>query len=277
VGDGVPPKDAINPAQARARAKRAAMDEAYARLLETVQEVRVDAESTTRNFVNENRTVHTKVGGLVKNAEIHEMKQASDGSYQVKMRMPMNGMAGLGSAILPIELSQVRTVQIVSHVTQQNPGAKSAAGATVTQPTNASKSNEPPKTTEGTGKESGKAVPVGDAQAKYTSLIVSAKGLNAKPALYPVIQTQSGKVVYNLEVANPNAAIEEGLCTYRKSLEEAKKLPKAGTNPLIVEAVGIGGKYGVNLLLGDEDAERIVALDQQASFLKDANVIVVID
>ncbi|MDD3471289.1 MAG: hypothetical protein PHS86_00755, partial [Syntrophaceae bacterium] len=53
VGDGAPPKDAINPAQARARAKRAAIDEAYARLLEAVQEVQVDANSTTRNFINE--------------------------------------------------------------------------------------------------------------------------------------------------------------------------------------------------------------------------------
>ena len=70
VGEGVPPKDAINPAQARARSKRAAIDEAYAALLEAIQEVRVDAESTTRNFVNENRVVRTKVEGFVKNAEI---------------------------------------------------------------------------------------------------------------------------------------------------------------------------------------------------------------
>ena len=76
-------------------------------------EVRVDAESTTRNYINENRVVQTKVTGMVKNAEITEVKQFDDGSYQLMMRMPMIGANGLGQALLPVEMERVRKVKVV--------------------------------------------------------------------------------------------------------------------------------------------------------------------
>lgn len=283
VGDGVPPKDAISPAQARARAKRAAMDEGYARLLETIQEVRVDAESTTRNFVNENRVVQTRVSGLVKNAEIEELRQASDGSYQIKMKMPLTGAKGLSSSILPVQLSNVRRVQIVTRVTQQTDVSTEPAGteaqktATVTEQNN--KVIDEPKISEKTLPSEPKAddSAVSDVAAKYTSLVVDAKGLQAKPALYPVIRTQGGEIVYNLEKADPNATIAEGLCSYKKSLDDARKMSKAGNNPMIVTASGIGGKYGADILVSDEDGRKILAADTASPFLKDANVIVVID
>jgi hypothetical protein len=286
VGDGVPPKDAINPAQARARSKRAAIDEAYARLLETVQEVQVDANSTTRNFVNENRVVQTKVSGLIKNAEVQEMKQASDGSYQIMMKMPMIGAKGLSSAILPIQLASVRQVSIVAHVKQQTPAPEASTQTQVTPktaatdvaPTKADPALKANDADEKPGVDTAAPDPTARASTEMcTSLIVDAKGLGAKPALYPVIQTESGEVIYNVETADPNATVEDGLCTYKKSVDEAKKMPKVGERPLIVKATKVGGKYGVDIIVSDKDGKRITESNKLNPFLKWANVNVVID
>ncbi len=259
VGDGVPPKDAVNPAQARARAKRAAIDEAYAGLIEAVQEVQVDAVSTTRDFINENRTVQTKVRGLVKNAVIEELKQASDGSYQVMMKMPMTGAGGLSPAVFPVHLTNVRPVSTVTHIKQ---GARMAASG------NADSSGKPEAAP---GKTASFTV------EKHTSLVVDARGLGVRPALYPVVQTQSGEVVYNVAVADPNATVEDGLCTYRKSIEEVRKMPKVGERPMIVKATGTAGKYNVNIVISDEDGKRVVEANNLTPFLKWANVNIVID
>jgi hypothetical protein len=246
VGDGAPPQDAINPAQARLRAKRAAIDEAYARLLETVQEVRVDAESTTRNFVNENRVVQNRVAGLIKNAEIVEQRQFDDGSYQVMMAMPLGGPQGLSATLLPTQVAKIKQSKIISRVTQ-------------------SQAAEPPAPSQPEA-----------APAPYSGLIVDAQGLNASPAAFPRIIAQSGDVVYDLTSADPNAATE-GLCVYKKSLDAAKQLPRAGDNPLIVKAVDASGSNRVDLVLSDQDAKAVLAANTSKNFLRDALVIVIID
>jgi hypothetical protein len=286
VGDGVPPKDAVNPAQARARAKRAAIDEAYARLLETVQEVQVDATSTTRNFVNENRVVQTKVSGLIKNAEVQELKQASDGSFQIMMKMPMLGEKGLSSAILPVQLANVRQVSIVAHKKQEAPPAAMSPQTKATpnpSPANAATANVVPiqKTVEAAEKSvvetAGTDRSVSVITGKHTSLIVDAKGLGAKPALYPAIETESGEMIYDVTMADPNATVEDGLCTYKKSIDEAKKMPKVGNSPLVVKAAKVGGKHGVNIVISDQDGKWIIEANKVNPFLKRANVNLVID
>jgi len=264
VGDGVPPKDAISPAQARARAKRAATDEAYAALLEAAQEVRVDAESTTRNFVNDNRVARNKVEGFVKNAEIEKLKQFEDGSFQIMMKMPMVGKGGLSTALYPVQRGNVVQVRTVYEISQSTVAA---------QPTPASPEmpREAPQTPGAPPPQSSKPEP------SFTGLIIDAKGLDAKPALFPRILTAGGQTVYDVAIPNPNAAVEEGLVEYRKSLEDAKKLARVGANPLVVKAKQIGGKYSADIVLSEEDSRKILEADGRAKFLGDAKVAVVID
>ena len=264
VGEGVPPKDAISPAQARARAKRAATDEAYAALLEAVQEVRVDAESTTRNFVNENRVVRTKVEGFVKNPEIEKLKQFEDGSFQIMMKMPMVGKGGLSTALYPVQRGNIIQVRTVYEIGQ-------STGATPQTPAPPEGPQATPQTPGAPSPQSAKPEP------SFTGLIIDAKGLNAKPALYPRILTAGGQTVYDVATPNPNAAVEEGLVEYRKSLEAAKSLARVGANPLVIKATQMGGKYPTDLVLSEEDARKILEADGRAKFLGDAKVAVVID
>jgi hypothetical protein len=254
VGDGVVPPDPIHPSQARVRAKRAAIDEAYGRMVEMANEVRVDAESTTRNFVNENRTVRTRVSGMVKNAEIEEIKQFDDGSYQVMMKMSMDGAKGLGSTLLPVQMERVRKVRVVSHT-------KKGAISSVSTP-----SSVEPAVHSATKKA-----------LNYTGLIINTKGLDAKPAMYPRVLDESGESVYDVASANPNATIEEGLTGYRKSIDAAKQVARIGNNPLIIKAQKINGKYNADIIVSDSDAQKIFQADSKGGILGEAKVVVVID
>ena len=254
VGDGVMPPDAVSPAQARVRAKRAAIDDAYGRMIETAHKVRVDAESTTRDFINENRVVHTKVTEMVRHAEVEEIKQFDDGSYQVMMKMSMDGAKGLGSTLLPVQMERVRKVRVVSHT-------KKGAASSVSVPSSVELAVS--STTK-------KAL-------NYTGLIINTKGFDAKPAMYPRILDESGESVYDVASANPNATIEEGLTGYRKSIDAAKQVARIGNNPLIIKAQKINGKYNADIIVSDSDAQKIFQADSKGGILGEAKVVVVID
>ena len=253
VGDGVPPASAVSPAQARVRAKRAALDEAMARLLEMVEDVRVDAESTTRDFINESRAVNTAVSGLVRHAEIEEIRQFDDGSYQVKMRMPIHDQKGLSRTLLPTKLNQVQQVNIVTRTTRS--GSTPAVQQTTTDISVTSQ-----------------VQPSNSGQA-YTALIIDASGLGANPAMYPRILGRSGEVLYDLSTVDPNVAGLTGICAYRTSLDKAKQDDRAGINPLIVKAGDTAGSGKSDLVVEDADAATIAALG--TGVLHDGKVIVV--
>ncbi len=243
VGDGVPPKEAVSPAQARVRAKRAAIDTAYARLLEMAEAVRVDAESTTVNYISESYVVSTRVSGLVQNAEIVTLRHFEDGSYQIKMRMPIKGREGLASAVLPMQMEKAIRIGIAYEISI----------------------------------EKEEVLPEGEPGEAYTGLIVDARGLEVQPAMYPRLITMAGEVIYDLMSANPNAVIEEGLVEYSSDMEVAGNSPRVGGNPLIVEAISISGEYSADIVLTEEDAEKILRVDSINTFFGGAKVIVVVE
>lgn len=242
VGDGVPPKEAVSPAQARVRAKRAAIDSGYARLLEMAKAVRVDAESTTVNYINESRIIRTRVSGLVRNAEIVKLRHFEDGSYQVLMRMPMNGKEGLASAILPAELEKAIRVGIAYEISQEEMVKEE----------------------------------VEETKKSYSGLIIDARGLEVKPAMYPKLITSSKKVIYDIKNANPNIVIQKGLVGYKEDLEKAKNSSRVGDNPLVIEALSVEGEYGADIVLTEKDATKILEVNSATNFLSKAKVVIVI-
>lgn len=245
-----------------------------ARLLETVKEVKVDAESTTRNFINENRTVQTRVSGLIKNATVAELRQASDGSYQIMMSMPMTGSEGLTASLLPTQMIRVQQAKTVTHATHaplnppqtSTPSVPSAgqSAATFPQATPGVSSGDAPAT-------------LAPKPAIYTGLIVDARGLNPSPAAFPKLISQAGDVLYDLTIVDPNAATERGMCDYKKSLDVARQQPRTGLNPLVVKAVATSGTNKTDLILDDETAKQVKSAETGAGFLRNAQVIVVVD
>lgn len=241
VGDGVPPTDAVSPAQARVRAKRAAIDTAYARLAEMAEAVRVDAESTTVNYISESYVVSTRVSGLIQNAEIVTLRRFEDGSYQIKMRMPINGREGIASAVLPMQMEKAIRIGIAYEISIEHISEEAEPGEA------------------------------------YTGLIVDARGLEVQPAMYPRLITMAGEVIYDLMRANPNAVIEKGLVEYSLDIEVTEHSLRVGGNPLIVEAISVSGEYGADIVLTEEDAEKILSVNSINNFFGEVKVIVVVE
>ena len=101
----------------RQLAKRAAVVDAYRNLAEATQGVQVDADTTVEKLTLQSDTIRTHVSALIRGAKIVGEGMNGDGSYYVKMRMPLFGNEGLASAVLP-------------SVTPSTPAAFPAAGET---------------------------------------------------------------------------------------------------------------------------------------------------
>lgn len=99
-GVGYPPTNAKNPAQAITMSRRAAVLDGYRNLLETIDGVQVDAETTVNDLVL-NDTIRAKVSGIVKGAHIVDEQQASDGSYRLTMEVRIFGENSIAQAVIP--------------------------------------------------------------------------------------------------------------------------------------------------------------------------------
>jgi hypothetical protein len=99
----------------RQLAKRAAVVDAYRNLAEATQGVQVDADTTVEKLTLQSDTIRTHVSALIRGAKIVGEGMNGDGSYYVKMRMPLFGNDGLAGAVLP-------------SVTPSTPAAFPAAG-----------------------------------------------------------------------------------------------------------------------------------------------------
>ena len=116
TGIGIPPANVHNFSQGRALARQAALMNGSQNLLETVQCVQLNANTTLRSVIAADNLTKTKVNHVIKHARvIHEIPQA-DGSYQVVMRIQLFGAdsvadaIGKGIAATPQEFPQVQQV-----------------------------------------------------------------------------------------------------------------------------------------------------------------------
>jgi hypothetical protein len=111
----------------------------------------------------------------------------------------------------------------------------------------------------------------------YTGLIVDARGLGAKPAMYPRLITVTGEAIYDVMSANPNLVIEKGLVEYCTDLEKAEGSPRIGDNPLVVEAINVSGECSTDIVLTDGDAKTVAKAVAASDFLSSARVIIILD
>lgn len=99
TGFGAPPPTAVNAAQARALAERAAFLVATRNLLEVVKGIRVDSATLVENMMVSSDVIKTEVSGFVQGAQIVKKQISPDGSVQVTVAMKLNG--DFSSAFLP--------------------------------------------------------------------------------------------------------------------------------------------------------------------------------
>jgi len=110
----------------------------------------------------------------------------------------------------------------------------------------------------------------------YSSVIIDARGLNYRPALFASIVDENNNTLYSLDRVDPNAALYM-LCEYTDSMHAARQSPRAGSTPLILTAQASVHDSSAKYVLTQDDAERLVVADSRGRFLRNARVIVVLD
>lgn len=86
TGTGVAPQNAVNPAQARMLARRAAVADGYRQLAEVVRGVQVDSETTVESMMVTSDIVKTKVSAMIQGARVVSERVVPGGGYEVTMQ-----------------------------------------------------------------------------------------------------------------------------------------------------------------------------------------------
>ena len=244
IGIGLPPENMG--VRGNILARRAAVVDAQRNLAEMIQGVQIDSETVMENLVITSDVVRSKVSAMVKGARIVDEGVNADGSYFVKIRVPMYGVT---NSIASVALPEIR----------DNMEAEPL-----------------PEVTDSTLSESD----VKDVQrAAYTGVVINATGMGLEPTFSPVVYDVNGRVVYGIRNLDYDKAISQGMVEYASSLEKATHGSRAGDNPLVINAVGVrGGKNSVNkvnVVVSVEDGDRILLASEKSSILQNCAVVFV--
>lgn len=244
IGIGLPPDNAG--ARGNVLARRAAIVDAQRNLAEIMQGVQIDSETILENLSVTSDIVRSKVSGLIQGARIIDEGMNPDGSYFVKMRVPMYGAQNsIASVALP-ELRNNITPEPLPQVTD-----------TVLP------------------KKEVKALQ----SAGYTGIVVNADEMGLEPTFSPIIYDVNGRVVYGIKNLDYDYAISQGMVAYANTLETATNGNRTGDNPLVINAVSVrGGRNSVNkvnVVVTVEDGDRILLACEKSNILQQAAVVFV--
>lgn len=110
TGIGAPNPDLPQAAQ-RPSAMRAAQQIALRNALETVKGIYLTSSTTVRNFMTESDVVTSSVQGYLKGFEQEgRTKYMSDGSVEITMKIPLDGVGGLGDKLLSSGLGETPAI-----------------------------------------------------------------------------------------------------------------------------------------------------------------------
>ncbi len=105
TGIGAPNPDLPEAAQ-RGGAERAAQMIALRNALETIKGITLTGSTTVENYITKNDQVTTSINGFVKGFQQQgRTKYMSDGSVEITMKIPLDGIGGLGEKLMDPSIS----------------------------------------------------------------------------------------------------------------------------------------------------------------------------
>src|SRR3990172_521284 len=228
---------AVNRAQAKSMALKAARHLAYEKLAETVEGLSLTGEASLGQAALRTSSLRTQLQAKIQGARIlsETVTDLSDGSVwaEVALGLSLTGREGVSGALI---------------------------GWAAFQPQPTYRPN-----------------PAYETQERYTGVIVEASGLGFSPGLTPRLLTADKQLeIYGPRRIAPQNLEAQGMTGYADSLLKARSDHRVGPNPLIVRAVGISGDRKGDLLVSPRDAERILVADRQSNALSRGAVVIVV-
>ena len=238
VGVSLPPRKAVNQAQARALALQQATRLARRNLIRIFRMIRIDSRHLGKDMWFHNGSPVRKINQLFSHAEMIDTCFLS--GSRVRRRMTVCIRGPVADILLP------GNVREIEHIKGGVPH-----------------------------KEAASPVPAG--RRPFTGLVVDCRGLKVKPALVPRILDEDGNEVYGPAIVDRKYALKKGVAEYVKKLGDALGDPRVGGNPLRVKAVRATGSNSCDIVISNLDAGKVVAVPANLGFLEEANVIIVLD
>ncbi|TGK19223.1 hypothetical protein EHO61_07065 [Leptospira fluminis] len=110
----------------------------------------------------------------------------------------------------------------------------------------------------------------------YTGLIVDARHLPVEPALFPEIRNEDGVTLYSPLFLKKGTVTNNGFAIYLSDPKEAMTRGISGDKPYLTTALSVSGKYPVDLVISNEDGERILASPKTREALRKGKVVILL-
>ncbi len=307
TGEGIVPQNAVNYTQAKHMAATAAKADAYRKLGELINGVRVEGETTVESMLTTQDTIKMRVSATIKGAKIVSETFLSDGGYRVVVQVPLFGVSNsLASAVFErtteIEPFPAPVFDVEPSTAYGSPLSRQAdlpaytsplarkslptldaiilqkmqanwTNAAVYQPTvNAQVPYESPSVMPKRSVEDYASAAEGD----YTGLIVDCRGLELQPVMSPVIQNSNGTKIYGHKNLDIDKVISMGMASYAVDASDQVSRSRAGNNPLVVKAKSLAN-FNSNPVLSVPDSNRVLIENYVTKFLKDLKVVFLLD
>jgi hypothetical protein len=111
----------------------------------------------------------------------------------------------------------------------------------------------------------------------YTGLIIDARGLSVEPVLNPVIISEQGHGIYSFVFISREFAVQNGVCKYFCSMDQALKDKRIGRHPLVLTGLRKQEKPNAAIVVGMSDYRLLEKATERHTFLKECRVIIVKD
>ena len=108
-----------------------------------------------------------------------------------------------------------------------------------------------------------------------TGLIIDARKFPLTPALCPAIYAEDGRLVFDVRHARRLWFIQHCCITYMSDLDAAKAHRLVGVNPKTVEAVSASRTSNCDIIVSDDDADRLIFLRERLPFFAECRLIIV--
>jgi len=245
-------------ANADEMAARAAEVDAKAHMLEMINDIPLD----DRMKAGEEKRLSFALEGFVQGAEV-VARSRSGNMVNVTVQAPIRGVQGL-------------TMAVYGYYTPEPP---------------------PPAV------EPIKPKPVAQAE-KFTGVVIDARAVATSAALFPKIETPKKQPVHTAQQVNKDDLMKRGMAAYAvvsRDVKITRLFPNAalvipvrympgdagsapagktkrrqGYQPIVVNAVDSAGKLKATLIVSEEDAAKLKAIDQKTNALKECRVVIVV-
>jgi hypothetical protein len=271
VGMGVMPPQAVNLAQGKILARRAAIVDGWRQLAETVKGVQIDSDTTVEMNMTTSDVVKAHMSATIKGARVVSESFDKDGAYTVTMEVPMFGVtSSIAKAVLPQPTVKEPFPQPVASVAPA-PAPSTSVNVEVKVNTPTPQQSAATPAAPSVPASSAAPAPVGQAVGNYTGLIVDCRGLGLRPVMSPVIKNAEGNPIYGYKNLNYDLIVKQGMASYTSDMGQAAR---AGSNPLVVKAVALENHNG-NPVLSTADANRVLIENGATHFLDNTSVVFV--